>query len=65
MDNALHQHHRATNQLNHLTTQPHRRNKKESGTNGQKGPAINPARPRKTTSNRNQTQDPNPPVDSG
>ena len=65
MDNALHQHLRATNQLNHLTIQPHRRNRKESGTNGQKGPAINPARPRNPNSNRTQTRDPNRPVDSG
>ena len=65
MESALHPHLRATNQLDHLTIQPHRRIRKESGTSGRKGPAINPARPQKTASTRSQTRDLNPPVNPG
>ena len=45
MDNALHRHLRAAIELDPPTIQPHRRNQEDSGTNGQRGPGIQPAQP--------------------
>ena len=65
MDGPIRQHYRPAEDLDHLTIQPHPANQEDSGTNGQKGPAIKRAARQSTRSNQNQTQAQSQPVDRG
>ena len=60
MDNALHRHLRAAIELDPPTIQPHRRNQEDSGTNGQRGPGIQPAQPPKNRLNPKSHAHPKP-----
>lgn len=65
MDGPVRQHFRPAEDLDHLTTQPQPANQEDSGTNGQRGPAIKRANQQNTRSNHNQTQAQSQPVDRG
>lgn len=56
MGNTPHRQRRAAKELDHLTIQPHRHNRDNSRTCGQRGPTIQPAATSAEPFNPNHTQ---------